>query len=106
MSGFYCIHGIQKRCCIVCDMGKNLCIHNKAKYTCIDCKGGGICIHDKVKYNCVDCKGGGICIHSKIKRGCAECNPATCDRCGKTYAGKQSLKTHQIKCLIQSNIME
>ena len=89
MSGFYCMHGIQKRTCLVCDMGKNLCIHNKARYTCIDCKGRGICIHDKQKSQC------------KL------CSPSMCNICLKVFAGKQYLKKHQIKCSInQSNITE
>jgi hypothetical protein len=33
------------------------------------------------------------------------CNPATCNRCGKTYAGKQSLRTHQIKCQVDQTIL-
>ena len=107
MSGYYCMHGTQKRLCRECDMGKNLCIHDKVRYMCVECKGKGICIHDKLKYLCVECKGKGICIHDKIKHCCKLCNPVNCDRCGKTYAGKQSLRTHQKNCQIdQSNITE
>ena len=86
MSGYYCMHDKQKRICRECDMGKNLCIH------------------DKVRYMCVECKGKGLCIHEKSKQQCKLCNPETCNRCNKTYAGKQSLRTHQIKCLIDQTI--
>ena len=66
--------------------------------------GGHYCIHNMLKRYCMVCNGSSMCSHSKIKRFCKVCNPATCDRCGKTYAGKQTLKTHQIKC--KSNITE
>ena len=106
MGGYYCIHNMMKRYCMSCN-GSSMCSHGKIKRTCVECKGGAICIHDKVKYNCIECKGGGICMHNKIKTFCKLCSPATCNRCNKTYAGKQSLKTHQIKCSIdQSNITE
>ena len=61
-------------------------------------------MHDKLKYTCIECKGGGICMHEKQKLRCKICSPAVCENCNRTYAGKQSLKTHQIKC--KSNITE
>ena len=52
---------------------KNMCIHNKEKYVCKDCGGGGICIHNRRNYECIDCNGGGVCIHNKLKSQCVDC---------------------------------
>ena len=65
--------------------------------------GGYYCIHNKLKRYCIDCGGAGMCIHEQQKGQGKICSPAPCDRCGKTYAGKQSLRTHQIKCSIEQN---
>ena len=104
MGGYYCIHNKLKRYCIACE-GPAMCIHSKIKRSCKECKGPDICVHNKVKYNCIDCNGSFRCIHEKSKHCCKLCNPATCNRCGKTYAGKQSLRTHQIKCQVDQTIL-
>ena len=67
--------------------------------------GGYYCIHNMLKRYCMACNGSSMCSHSKIKRFCKVCNPATCDRCGKTYAGKQSLIRHQKKCSVDKTIL-
>ena len=103
MGGYYCIHDKLKRYCIECD-GSSMCIHEKVKRRCKDCKGPDICIHEKVKHKCVECKGGSTCMHEKIKTQCKICSPATCEHCRKTYAGKQYLKKHQLKCSVNQNI--
>jgi hypothetical protein len=103
MGGYYCIHDKLKRCCVECK-GPAMCVHKKVKRRCVECKGLDICVHNKVKYNCIDCNGSFRCIHEKSKHCCKLCNPATCNRCGKTYAGKQSLRTHQIKCQVDQTI--
>ena len=104
MGGYYCIHDKLKRCCVECK-GPAMCVHKKVKRRCVECKGLDICVHNKVKYNCIDCNGSFRCIHEKSKHCCKLCNPATCNRCGKTYAGKQSLRTHQIKCQVDQTIL-
>ncbi len=89
------------------EMGGYSCIHNMMKRYCMSCNGSSMCSHGKIKRTCVECKGSAMCIHEKEKGKCKICSPSRCDRCGKTYAGKQSLRTHQIKCQInQSNITE
>lgn len=54
-----------------------LCIHNKRKPYCRDCKGGAICEHDKIRYQCKECKGSQICTHGNIKAKCRECHGIT-----------------------------
>ena len=36
---------------------RKLCMHNKRRYNCKDCKGSGICVHNKRRYSCKLCKG-------------------------------------------------
>ena len=91
MGGYYCIHDKLKRCCVECK-GPAMCVHKKVKRRCVECKGLDICVHNKVKYICIVCNGSSRCIHSKIKHH-------------KTYAGKQSLRTHQIKCQVDQTIL-
>ena len=51
------------------------------------------------------CMLGKNCSHGRQKVQCIICSPATCDRCGKVYGGKNGLKQHQKKCqIVQSNI--
>ena len=65
---------------------------------------GEKCEHKKRRGRCIECKGTSMCMHQKQKLQCKICSPAVCENCNRTYAGKQSLKTHQIKC--KSNITE
>jgi len=54
-------------------MANKKCPHGREKWTCKECKGGGICPCGKVKYYCKTCKGGGLCEHGRHKRGCHLC---------------------------------
>ena len=80
------------------------CEHKKRRGKCIECQGSQICEHKKRRETCIECKGSALCIHQKQKLRCKICSPAVCENCNRTYAGKHSLKTHQIKC--KSNITE
>jgi len=98
-----CEHDKQKTRCRHCG-GSDFCEHNKYKQGCRECGGSQVCEHDKHIFVCKLCGGRGICEHNKQKSKCKLCNPSTC-RCGKTYAGKQSLKNHQIKCQVEQTIL-
>jgi hypothetical protein len=46
------------------------CVHNKVKYTCVECGGKGICLHKKNRAYCKECKGSSICEHGHSKYAC------------------------------------
>jgi len=74
-----------------------ICIHNRRRFHCVECKGTGICFdethndtprrkdrckmcngnsicpHGSEKNNCVPCGGTSICEHGKRRRRCVEC---------------------------------
>jgi hypothetical protein len=53
--------------------GRRNCPHNRQKYLCKDCGGGGICVHNIQKYGCKRCKGSSICEHNRVKSQCRPC---------------------------------
>ena len=53
--------------------GPKKCPHDKLKYRCHECGGGGICMHNKVRYLCKICDGKGICVHRRQKFFCKDC---------------------------------
>lgn len=71
-SSKVCIHNKIKYTCIECG-GKSICIHKRIKYNCKECRGSNICIHKRLKYTCKECGGDGICIHQRVKYQCKEC---------------------------------
>jgi len=79
MSCFICKRGRERKNCDRCrkirkkSSNKNKCLHNKIKYGCRECKGGGICKHNIRKYRCKECKGGGVCEHNKVRSICKKC---------------------------------
>ena len=90
-----------------------ICIHNRRRFLCVECKGGGICFdethndtprrkdrckmcngnsicpHGSEKNNCVPCGGVSICEHGKRRRRCPICNPNSKELCpcGKSIVG-------------------
>jgi hypothetical protein len=50
------------------------CKHQKNKYNCKKCKGGGICKHNIHRAYCKDCHGSQVCKHKKFKGFCKRCN--------------------------------
>jgi len=50
------------------------CQHNKVKYTCIECEGGGICDHKVNRAHCNQCEGSAIFHHGKDKYQCRACD--------------------------------
>jgi len=56
--------------------GKYRCLHNRNKYKCKDCGGGGICQHQRVRSRCKDCGGSEICQHQRRKSQCKDCGGA------------------------------
>ncbi|KAI9342917.1 hypothetical protein BDR26DRAFT_262622 [Obelidium mucronatum] len=69
----FCEHNRQRYYCVDCK-GGGICEHNKRRSKCVDCDGSGICEHKKERYYCVDCKGGGICEHNKRRFDCVDCD--------------------------------
>lgn len=53
--------------------GRRNCPHNRQKYLCKDCGGGGICKHNIQKYGCKECGGSSICVHKRVKSQCRPC---------------------------------
>jgi len=70
-----------------------MCIHDKRRDICKECKGTQICIHNIVRQRCRDCGGSTICIHNNERPQCKECSPAICDICNKLYS-KNTIKKH------------
>lgn len=52
---------------------KYKCIHEKAKYQCVDCNGSSMCCHKKQKAICIDCEGTQRCPHRRTRAECREC---------------------------------
>ena len=73
---------------------RRLCPHQRLKYNCRDCGGGGICEHKRVRSTCIDCGGGGICEHKRRRSRCIDCGGSeicehkrqrsSCKDCGGT----------------------
>lgn len=73
------------------------CFHDKNKYWCKECGGGGICVHNKSKYWCKECGGSGICPHGKRKDCCADCQNFVCPvpACkGRRLSSARNLQGH------------
>jgi hypothetical protein len=68
-----CIHNKQKSSCRECK-GSQICAHNKHKNKCVECSGSQICEHNKLKNYCKECDGSVFCEHNKQKYRCVECN--------------------------------
>lgn len=49
------------------------CEHNRVKYFCKICGGGGICEHQQYRYRCKLCCGVSICIHDSLRWRCKLC---------------------------------
>lgn len=82
------------------------CQHNKVKYTCVECEGGGICEHKVNRAYCKVCRGSALCEHGNNKYNC---KIAPCDYKPKKkypitpleeYEMALSLKQTKRKCLI------
>ena len=53
--------------------GRRNCPHNRQRYLCKDCGGGGICKHKLQRYGCKECGGSSICVHKRVKSQCKPC---------------------------------
>jgi len=67
-----CIHNRRRFHCVECK-GAGICEHLKRKVRCKECGGKYICSHGSEKENCVPCGGTSICEHGKRRRRCVEC---------------------------------
>ena len=67
-----CIHNRRRFHCVECK-GAGICEHLKRKTRCKECGGTDLCQHGGEKENCVPCGGTSICEHGKRRRRCVEC---------------------------------
>ena len=67
-----CIHNRRRFHCVECK-GSGICKHLKRKTRCKECGGNDLCPHGGEKENCVPCGGTSICEHGKRRRRCVEC---------------------------------
>jgi hypothetical protein len=67
-----CIHNRRRFHCVECK-GAGICEHLKRKTRCKECGGTDLCQHGGEKENCVPCGGTSICQHGKRRRRCVEC---------------------------------
>lgn len=67
-----CIHNRRRFHCVECK-GAGICEHLKRKARCKECGGTDLCQHGGEKENCVPCGGTSICEHGKRRRRCVEC---------------------------------
>ena len=67
-----CIHNRRRFHCVECK-GAGICEHLKRKTRCKECDGSELCEHGSAKENCVTCGGASICEHGKRRRRCVEC---------------------------------
>jgi hypothetical protein len=75
-----CIHNRRRFNCVECK-GAGICEHLKRKTRCKECNGNSICPHGSEKENCVPCGGVSICEHGKRRRRCPICNPNSKELC-------------------------
>ena len=75
-----CIHNRRRFDCVECK-GAGICEHLKRKTRCKECNGNSICPHGSEKENCVPCGGVSICEHGKRRRRCPICNPNSKELC-------------------------
>ncbi len=75
-----CIHNRRRFHCVECK-GAGICEHLKRKTRCKMCNGNSICPHGSEKENCVPCGGVSICEHGKRRRRCPICNPNSKELC-------------------------
>ena len=85
-----CIHNRRRYTCVECG-GSAICEHGKRKSRCTECGGKGLCSHGNQKGDCVDCGGSQICEHNKRKRRCVECN-------GAAICEHKRNKQHCVEC--------
>ena len=71
---YICIHDKQRSQCRECK-GSAICEHDKRRSICRECKGSGICEHDKQRSRCRECKGSVFCEHDKRRSECIICRP-------------------------------
>ena len=71
-NGQQCIHNKLRYTCIEC-CGSQVCEHNKRRARCIPCGGSAMCIHNKQRAQCIPCGGSTICIHNKRRNICIPC---------------------------------
>ncbi len=60
-----------------------ICIHNRRRFNCVECKGAGICEHLKRKTRCKECDGSELCEHGSAKENCVPCGGASICEHGK-----------------------
>jgi len=60
-----------------------ICIHNRRRFLCVECKGGGICEHLKRKTRCKECGGTDLCPHGGEKENCVPCGGTSICEHGK-----------------------
>ena len=65
-----CKHSNNRDTCPECR--KALCIHNRQRSICRDCKGASICPHMKRRTRCIECGGGSLCQHGRRRGKCKE----------------------------------
>jgi hypothetical protein len=91
-SGRQCIHNRLRYSCVECG-GSAMCIHNKQRSQCIPCGGSAMCSHNKQRARCIPCGGSALCSHNKQRAQCIECSPVICELCDITTS-KSNFKSH------------
>jgi hypothetical protein len=71
-TGIHCIHNRQRYSCVECG-GSAVCSHNKQRSQCIECGGSAMCSHNKQRPHCIECGGNQICEHNKQRSQCIPC---------------------------------
>ena len=74
-----CEHNKRRTRCPKCN-GKSLCLHQKQKLHCRQCRNAGafatcrsFCEHGRQRSRCKDCGGSGICEHGRDRYRCSQC---------------------------------
>ena len=98
-----CEHKRRRTRCKEC-FGGSICNHKRQRNLCKECDGASICEHSRRRNLCKECFGASICEHKRMRKQCKECNPAICETCNLTFAGKQSLKRHYKTKKHQNNL--
>ena len=74
-------------------------MHDRQRFFCKDCKGGGICIHDKDKRFCKICDGSMLCTICKLN--IVNIKDTTCKTCDPTVGSRSRCREKQMEKQLQ-----